>query len=80
MAALREAVARGDTEEVARAAHGLKSASANVGATVLAESCSALEAFARAGSTEHASRIAAEIDAEYAQVARELGARAAEIA
>jgi signal transduction histidine kinase/CheY-like chemotaxis protein/HPt (histidine-containing phosphotransfer) domain-containing protein len=78
--ALREAVVRKDTEEAGRAAHALKSASANVGAIVMAESCGALEAFARAGSIEHASRIVAEIEAEFASVAKELSTRATETA
>ena len=78
--ALRDAVAHSDTEEVGRAAHALKSASANVGAVVMAESCSAIEAFARAGSIEHASRIVADIEAEYARAVTELSARASKTA
>ena len=78
--ALTEALGRGDTEAVASAAHSLKSASANVGALILAESCSALEAFARASSIEHASRLVAEIEAEYAAVAKELTTRTVDTA
>jgi HPt (histidine-containing phosphotransfer) domain-containing protein len=54
LAAMREALATGDEGAMLRPAHSLKSSSANVGATVLAELCRAIEQDARAGSVPDA--------------------------
>lgn len=51
IADLRQAVARGDLEATALAAHSCKGSSANLGATALAGACGALEAAARLGTT-----------------------------
>ena len=47
--AMRRAAAAGDAGAVVRPAHSLKSSSANVGATALAELCRSLEAEAGSG-------------------------------
>jgi two-component system sensor histidine kinase/response regulator len=49
LSALRTAMVERNSKGVHQAAHSLKSASANVGATTLAELCRSLEADARAG-------------------------------
>lgn len=48
--ALQVAAAAGDVAAMVRPAHTLKSSSASIGATTLAEHCRSLEADARAGS------------------------------
>ncbi len=48
--AMRQAAASGDAAAMVRPAHSLKSTSANVGATTLADLCRSLEADGRAGS------------------------------
>ena len=52
--AMRAAAAAGDVDAMIRPAHSLKSSSANVGATVVAEACRTLEADGRAGVIEDA--------------------------
>ena len=49
LSAMREGVAQRNSEAIRQAAHSLKSASANLGATELAQMCQALEGQARAG-------------------------------
>jgi signal transduction histidine kinase/CheY-like chemotaxis protein/HPt (histidine-containing phosphotransfer) domain-containing protein len=68
LTAMRQGVEQRDREAVRKAAHSLKSASANIGATELAEMCRVLEGQARAGES-HASRADIEaLDAEFRQV------------
>jgi HPt (histidine-containing phosphotransfer) domain-containing protein len=68
LTAMRQGVEQRDREAVRKAAHSLKSASANNGATELAEMCRVLEGQARAGES-HASRADIEaLDAEFRQV------------
>ena len=73
---MQEAVARGDAAGMGRAAHAFNSASANLGATGLAELCVRMESLGRASSTNGADRLMAEIETEYRQVAAELTAHA----
>ena len=73
---LQEAVARGDRVTMGRAAHAFRSASANLGAAALTELCRRMESLGRAGSTNGAGGLLAEIETEYAQVAAELSAHA----
>ena len=73
---LQEAVARGDAAAMRRAAHAFKSASANLGATGLAELCRRMEDLGRASSIQGAQSLVAEIETEYAQVAAELSVHA----
>jgi CheY-like chemotaxis protein/HPt (histidine-containing phosphotransfer) domain-containing protein len=75
IAAIREGMARGDAPAVARAAHALKSASANLGATVLARLCKDLERHCRAGSTLDADDLARAIGLEFEHVREELAER-----
>ena len=58
--AMRGAAAAGDAEAMVRPAHSLKSSSANVGATAVAEASRTLEADGRSGSIDDAvARVAA---------------------
>ena len=59
---MREAIAEGDAEKLAAAAHALKSSSGNVGATAVCEICADLEANTLEGATE---KLAA-LEREYA--------------
>jgi len=52
--AMRSAAAVGDADALVRPAHSLKSSSANVGATSLAEACRQLEADGRTGAVPDA--------------------------
>ena len=70
--ALQEAPA-GDLTALVRPAHSLKSSSASIGATALAERCRALEADARAGHVD-------DVDGTVAAIAEEFEAVAAELA
>jgi HPt (histidine-containing phosphotransfer) domain-containing protein len=67
---LRYGVKNADAEAVHRAAHGLKSSSANVGATRLSGLLKDLESMARAKDLQVAGETLAEIETEY-QAARE---------
>ncbi|MDH4022840.1 MAG: response regulator, partial [Gammaproteobacteria bacterium] len=64
---LFQAIANGDFEAAGGSAHALKSSSANVGASALAELCTSLEAAARAGRTDQLQQLAAAIDRAHAQ-------------
>ena len=75
IAAIREGMVRGDAPAVARAAHALKSASANLGATVLARLCKDLERHCRAGSTDDADDMVRAIGLEFEHVREELAER-----
>lgn len=52
MADIRAAFAAGEADEVRKAAHSLKGASANLGLVYLAEQCRVLEEAARAGNLD----------------------------
>lgn len=65
---LRQAQAAGSLEEVRNAAHSLKSSSANLGATRLAQMCKSVEHAARAGALHDALPDADAIEREYAAV------------
>lgn len=65
---IREALEEQDIDALKRAAHSLKSSSANVGARQLSNLFRFLEAVANEGSTKGAEPIADEIDREYARV------------
>ncbi len=81
LAAMQQAVADNDNDALHRAAHSLKSASANLGATKLAALCQDLEHCGRDGRASSAMAaldIAAfELDAVMAALADELAAKAA---
>jgi CheY-like chemotaxis protein len=73
--AIREGMRTGEAAAVARAAHALKSASANLGASALAEICKRLERHCRKGSTAGAEPLADALEEEFAYVAADLSAR-----
>jgi HPt (histidine-containing phosphotransfer) domain-containing protein len=64
----RRGLEHGQTDEVRRAAHTLKSNGATFGATSLSELSRQLEALARSGILEAADELIARIDAEYERV------------
>ena len=79
LAAMHQAVAVGDMSELRRAAHSLKSNSANFGAFRLAELCAGVEAQAQAGASDRTIELVAQVEAEYDRVRRALqDVRAAE--
>lgn len=65
LAAMREAAATGDVEAMIRPAHSLKSSSANVGATAVAEASRSLEADGRGGAIDDAVARVAACDAAF---------------
>jgi signal transduction histidine kinase/CheY-like chemotaxis protein len=68
LAAIQDALSRGDARALARAAHAFRSASANLGATTLAELCARIEQDCAAGSTEGADRGVAAVEDELGHV------------
>ncbi len=79
LAALRTAFVAGQASEFRRAAHNLKSNSANFGAHQLAARCKELEEMGKAGCLEGAESKIAMVEAEYAQVQRALEQKRAEL-
>ena len=65
MESLREAVKACNAENMQRLAHGLKSASANVGASSLAEFCKLMEAAGREKTTDRGGDLLLSIESEY---------------
>jgi HPt (histidine-containing phosphotransfer) domain-containing protein len=72
--AIRDAAARGEAEPLRRAAHTLKGGAANLGARGLAGLCADVERKARAGSTEGADLVLAELWQQFDAVCRTLEA------
>ncbi len=68
LASLRGSIKTADPETLTKAAHALKSSSANLGATALVSLCKILEEMGRSGSLGDAVRMMVEIDAEYERV------------
>ncbi len=68
LAEAREAIELVHAERVRKAAHGLKSSSANLGALTLAALCKDLEQNARAGVLDPAPALLGKIETEYARV------------
>jgi HPt (histidine-containing phosphotransfer) domain-containing protein len=66
--AMRAALVVADAEAFRRAAHSLKSNSANFGAMVLSRMCKELEDMGKAGALDGAGDRLAEAEAEYARV------------
>jgi HPt (histidine-containing phosphotransfer) domain-containing protein len=67
LAAMREGLARGDLEMVRRAAHSLKSNSANFGALALSARCKELEMLAKGGALQGGDALLSQIAAGYDQ-------------
>jgi HPt (histidine-containing phosphotransfer) domain-containing protein len=59
MEQIRSAVAAGEAERLRKAAHSMRSSSANVGAEALADACKNLEGLGRDGTTAGAERVLA---------------------
>lgn len=72
LAAMSGALSRDDALAMHRAAHSLKSSSANVGALKLSAYCKELEALGRANTLTSASAVLESLKAEYARVAAAL--------
>jgi two-component system sensor histidine kinase/response regulator len=68
VAALRDAISRGEAAAVCQAAHSLNSSSANVGALSLAALCQELEAMGSAQALTAAPALLGRVEAEYAAV------------
>ena len=68
LGSITEALNAGDSDAIARAAHALKSAAANMGAKHLQELLSQLEQAGRAGSLDDAAIRAGEVQQEYVRV------------
>jgi two-component system sensor histidine kinase/response regulator len=66
--ALRQALGEGDAESVRRVAHGLKSASANIGATHLSGLCRELEQLGRSGNVDSGAVLLADLAREFRAV------------
>jgi CheY-like chemotaxis protein len=79
MAAIRTAIERGETDEVRRGAHTLKSNAATFGAATLADLCRELEAAAKAGTLEGGSGLLTRIEVELERVTGELETIRAEL-
>ncbi len=79
LAALRTALAAGQAPDFRRAAHSLKSNSANFGARQLTALCKELEEMGRVGCLEGAEGKIAVVEAEYAQVKAALEQTRAEL-
>ncbi|HJV00276.1 MAG TPA: response regulator [Burkholderiaceae bacterium] len=70
--ALRQAIAAADASSVRKAAHSLKSSSANVGAEALAQACKEMEQLGRNGSTVGAADMLAGMEREFQAVRQSL--------
>jgi HPt (histidine-containing phosphotransfer) domain-containing protein len=71
---LKHGSAAGDAQQMASAAHSLKSSSANVGAKVLSRYCEQVEAAARRADVEEARKMAMAIEKEHGCVQTALSA------
>ena len=72
--ALRQALGEGDAESVRRVAHGLKSASANVGAAHLSSLCRELEQLGRSGNVDSGGPLLSDLEREFRSVRQSLHA------
>ncbi|WP_307722084.1 response regulator [Duganella callida] len=74
LAALRQALAGGDAEQLRKTAHSLKSSSANVGALALAQRCKELEQLGRNHTTAGAAPLLADMERSFQAARQALGA------
>jgi len=65
---MHNAISQNNAEEFRRAAHSLKSNSANFGAIRLSEQAKILEDFGKSGSLDQAGTLLADAEAEYSKV------------
>ena len=68
MAQIKAATSMGDAERLRKAAHAMKSSSANVGAKGLAATCSELEEMGRGGTIDGATLLLSRAESELARV------------
>lgn len=68
METIRNSITLGDAAAMQRAAHSLKSTSANLGAMMLAQMCKELETMGRAGTTDNAILLLPVLEDEYDRV------------
>jgi two-component system sensor histidine kinase/response regulator len=71
---IRQAIANGNTSQMRKAAHSLKSSSANVGADALAQRCKELEQLGRNDTTAGAAVLLAEMERSFQAARQALGA------
>ena len=74
LTAIRRALATGNAAELRRAAHAVKSNSANFGAMKLSQMCKELEDLGKNGVLDGGAERLAQVEAEYAKVQRALQA------
>ncbi len=72
IAKIRQALAEGKVDEMRRAAHSVKSTSANFGAIQFSSLAKDLEALGNANTLEGASELLARLETQYTQVAQDL--------
>jgi signal transduction histidine kinase/DNA-binding response OmpR family regulator/HPt (histidine-containing phosphotransfer) domain-containing protein len=75
LAAIRAGIMAGDADAVRRAAHSLKSGSANMGAHRMAALCAALEHQGRSGSLDGAAVVVAQLEREWERVTAALATK-----
>lgn len=75
--ALQAAVRQGDAQALQKAAHTLKSSSANLGAMVVSDLCKELESLGRAADLEKAPTLMSQVEHNYPVVRQALAARLA---
>jgi light-regulated signal transduction histidine kinase (bacteriophytochrome)/CheY-like chemotaxis protein/HPt (histidine-containing phosphotransfer) domain-containing protein len=71
---MRTALQQSDSEHLSKAAHTLKSSSAQVGAMLLSEQCKEVEALAQAQALHDATPLVAQVEAEFRRVQQEMAA------
>ena len=74
MASLRSSLERGDTEELRRAAHTLKSNGSTLGAVAFAKLCHTVEQHARDGVLDGVSELVVQIEQEFPALQEALAA------
>jgi len=74
LAEMRRSILAGDSKALAAAAHSLKSASGQMGATRMREICTALEALGRTGSVQGAAILAGELTLAFERASQDLRA------
>ncbi len=72
IAAIHDAISRGDAASLASSAHGLRSSSGNVGAKRMLEICTRLEELGRTGSIDGAADLGKVLDVEFERTTRAL--------
>jgi HPt (histidine-containing phosphotransfer) domain-containing protein len=72
---MQQAIATGEASALQRAAHSLKTGSANFGALAFAAQCKELEDIGKAGVLDNAKEKYSQLEAAYAQVAATLQAQ-----